>query len=125
MALVCITKAPSRPCDLPAWAIVVCGAAIGVISLLILCPALMLLLGWWVGVSEPPALSCSSLGRSPMVVAGFSGKRPIGHLRQKVPSRLSQRRQDRRRRNSEPVVGRNLTRSLAAPQRAPRRLRLQ
>ena len=45
--------------DLPIWeiiSVVIASAVIGSIFVLLLCLVLMVLLGWWTGVREPPAL---------------------------------------------------------------------
>jgi hypothetical protein len=44
------------------WSIVLGGAVIGSLFVLVLCLGLMVLLGWWTGVQEPPALACPVRG---------------------------------------------------------------
>jgi hypothetical protein len=68
---------------LPAWAIVVCGTAIGAISLLILCAVLMALLGWWAGIAEPPALVLLFVRK----IAGYVRRRPFRKASDRMPER--------------------------------------
>jgi hypothetical protein len=62
-----IDAAMDAPSTWEIWSIVVGGAVIGSIFVLLLCLVLMVLLGWWTGVREPPALVLVAAGK----IAGY------------------------------------------------------